>query len=82
MTITTTIEKNNKIIDVAIKYLDSDSVYELIDYNMELDKSLKEQLSWSDRFRKSWNITMIILLTAFVYIYYIYKRDPNTESKF
>lgn len=82
MTITTTIEKNNKIIDVAIKYLDSDSVYEFIDYNMELDESLKEQLSWSDRFRKSWNITMIILLTSFVYMYYIYKRDPNTESKF
>lgn len=63
-------------------FLDTESNYELIDYDIDLDKSLKEKVNWSDRFRKSWNITMIILLTSFVYIYYIYKRDPKTPSNF
>ena len=64
------------------KNVDCDSTYELVDYIIELDESLKERVSWGDSFRKSWNITIIILLTALVYIYYIYKRDPNTPSNF
>lgn len=56
--------------------------YDFINYNIDLDKSLKETRSWTDSFRKSWNISIIILLTALVYIYYIFKKDTGKTSKF
>ena len=62
--------------------LESNSNYIFVDYNIDLDQSLKEHVSWVDRFRKSWNITIIILLTSLVYLYYIYKRDNDIPSKF
>jgi hypothetical protein len=56
--------------------------YEIIDYNIDLDSSLKEHTnSLFEYFRKTWNISIIILLTAFFYIYFTFKK-PNTESKF
>lgn len=57
--------------------------WDLIDYNIDLDSSLKEHKSnfSFDYFRKSWNISIIILLTAFFYIYFTFKK-PNKESKF
>lgn len=56
--------------------------YEIIDYNIDLDSSLKEQTNYVfEYFRKTWNISIIILLTALCYIYFTFKKT-NTESKF
>ena len=55
--------------------------YEIIDYDINLDLSLKENVSIFEYFRKSWNISIIILLTAFFYIYFTFKK-PNSQSKF
>lgn len=55
--------------------------YDIIDYNIDLDSSLKENVSLFEYFRKSWNISIIILLTAFFYIYFTFKKT-NTQSKF
>jgi hypothetical protein len=55
--------------------------WEFIDYNMNLDSSLKEKISVFEYFRKSWNITIIILLTAFCYIFFTFKKS-NKQSKF
>jgi hypothetical protein len=56
--------------------------WDIIDYNIDLDSSLKEQTnSLFEYFRKTWNISIIILLTAFCYIYFTFKKT-NTESKF
>lgn len=61
--------------------IDYDINYEIIDYDISLDSSLKENVSIFEYFRKSWNISIIILLTAFFYIYFIFKKS-NNQSKF
>lgn len=56
--------------------------WDIIDYNIDLDSSLREQKnSLFEYFRKTWNISIIILLTAFCYIYFTFKKT-KTESKF
>lgn len=70
----------NKLqIDYKINY--DINNYEIIDYNINLDSSLKERYNYSNYFRKSWNISIIILLTAFFYIYFTFKKQ-NNQSKF
>lgn len=56
--------------------------WDIIDYNIDLDSSLKEHTnSLFEYFRKTWNISIIILLTAFCYIYFTFKKT-NNQSKF
>ena len=58
-----------------------ESNYEFINYNINLDSSLKETYSLFEYFRKSWNISLIVILTALCYIYFSFKKT-NKESKF
>ena len=43
--------------------------------------SEKETYSLFEYFRKSWNISLIVILTALCYIYFSFKKT-NKESKF
>jgi hypothetical protein len=73
----------DNIITIIDENNNFESTYEIIEYNINSDNSLKETpRTWSEYFRKSWNITIIILLTSFVYMYYIYKKNPDNLSKF
>ena len=69
-------EKLNKI----QSYFD-DNDYDFIDYDINLDLSLKENSNFLFKyFRKSWNISIIVLLFTFCYIYFTIK--PLKYSKF
>lgn len=40
----------------------------------------KIKLSWNEYFKKLYNITLIMLISTIIYIYYVYRKTNNTNT--
>jgi hypothetical protein len=56
--------------------------YVIVDNEPLQTKKDKPKTSWYDYFRRSWNDSNIIFMLLIVYLYLLYKREPNSHSRF